>query len=259
MANICGGCRRPLDTKKELFEWRLARGYDIKDSAAFALHDPSGTRPVKQCCIVAMQSTVDTTAEMVERMNLKYEIEQREAQARVDANLPPIQKEIVKLYVSNPQRNVQGQFILEDAPFEDPTLLAPNVGDMLSGNRGRGFSITNIDAIPERIAKRERWPLAPPVIALWSGNIKIVPVIISGVERIPGVIWVQSPPDANGVHNPDKDTILRGLDKSFLQAEIISYDIETVELANPFDPRYTSELPVHIITLQKEFTPNIIV
>ena len=206
-----------------------------------------------------MQTTVDTNAEMVERMNMKFEIEKQEAQARVDANLPPIQREIVKLYCSNPSRNVQGQFILEDAPFEDPTLLAPNPTDMLSGNRGRGFSITNIEAIPERIAKRERWLLAPPVIALWSGNIKIVPVIINGAERIPGVIWVQSPPDANGVHNPDKDTIMRTLDKSFLQAEIISYDIETVELVNPFDPKYVTELPVHIITVRKEFTQNIIV
>lgn len=256
--NVCSGCKRTLDGKKEIFEWKIARGYDIKDAAAFALYDPSGTKPIKQCCIVAMQTTVDTNAELIERMTFKAQIEQKEAQARADAGLPPIQKEIVKLYCSNPNRNVQGQFILEDAPFEDPTLLAPNPTDILSGNRGKGFMITNIDAIPERITKRERWPLSPPVIALWSGNIKIVPVIISGVERIPGVIWVQSPPDANGVHNPDKDFILRGFDKSFLQAEIISYDIQNVEIANPFDPKYTSSVPVHVITIRKEFAPNII-
>lgn len=256
---VCVGCRRPLDRKKELFDWKLARGYDIKDAAAFALYDPSGISPINECCIVHLQTNVDTDADLVERMNLKYDIEQKEAQARVAAGLPPIQREVVKLYCSNSQRNVQGQFILEDAAFEDPTLLAPNPTDALRGNRGRGFVITNIDFVPERIIKREGWANYGPVIALWSGNIKIIPVIISGVERIPGVIWAQSPPGPDGVHDPDRDFIIRNLDKSFLQAEIISYDIENVELVNPFDPKYNATSLQHVITVRKEFTQNIIV
>lgn len=259
MANICTGCRAPLDRKKELFDWKVARGYDIKDAAAFALHDPSGIKAINQCCVVHLQTNVDTDADLVARMNLKHDIEVKEAQARADKGLPPIQREVVKLYCSNSSRNVQGQFILEDAAFEDPTLLAPNPASILSGNRGRGFVITNIEAIPERIATREGWGTSAPVIALWSGNIKIIPVIINGMQRIPGVIWAQSPPDANGVHDPDRDFIIKNLDKSFLQAEIISYDIEEVELVNPFDPKYSVSIPQHVITVRKEFVRNIIV
>jgi hypothetical protein len=242
-----------------LFDWKVARGYDVKDAAAFALHDPSGISVIKECCIVHLQTNVDTDADLVARMNLKHEIEAKAAQARADAGLPPIQREVVKLYCSNAQRNVQGQFILEDAAFEDPTMLAPNPTDILSGNRGRGFVITNIEAIPDRIIMREGWRTFAPVIALWSGNIKIIPVIINGMHRIPGVIWAQSPPDANGVHDPDRDFIIRSLDKSFLQAEIISYDIEEVELVNPFDPKYNAVSLQHVITVRKEFVQNIIV
>jgi hypothetical protein len=230
--NVCMGCKRPLGAKRDLFDWKVMRGYSQKDAAAAVLYDPSGASPIKQCCVVGLETNVDTDADMVARAQMKKEAEV----------VKP--RETVQLYASNAGGNIQGSFIIEDGPFVDPQLLAPNIADRMAGNRGRGFFITNIAPLPERVTKKLGWPSQPPVLALWSGNLKIIPVIDEGMGPSPGLIWVHTGDGA--------DKILSDFDKSYLQAEITAYQIQQVNLVNRYDPTYTQAVDQHVMTLHKQ-------
>lgn len=244
----CYGCGKNLRAPKAKFDWLISRGYDAKDAAAQVLHNPTSTVPPRQCCIVGLQTNIDPDQEELERELLKAEIQADKADALRAAGLPPRVREEVKIYAADATHNVAGYFILRDAPFDDPALLAP-----IPGQSKSGFEITDITPIPAALAKELGWGEQKPLI-LRSGQIKIIPVLPAGNLLLPGFIWVQT-----GSGQPDK--VLDGVDKSFLQADITEYNITklVVSQINPINgATVQSEVPFQVIRLRKKFPEDII-
>jgi hypothetical protein len=244
----CYGCGKNLRVPKSKFEWLVSRGYDPKDAAAQVLHNPTSTVPPRQCCIVGLQTNIDPDKEELERDLLKAEIQADRAEALRAAGLPARVREEVKIYAADATHNLAGYFILRDAPFDDPALLAP-----IPGQPQSGFAITDITPIPGVLAKDLGWGEQKPLI-LRSGQIKIIPVLPAGNLLLPGFIWVQS-----GTGQADK--VLDSKDKSFLQADITEYNITNL-IVNKVNPitgaTVQSEIPFQVIRLRKQFPEDII-
>lgn len=281
---ICTGCKRNLTGKKERFDWLMTRGYDEKDAAAMVLTNPSARTPISPCCVVHLETSVDTDEDLVERLRMKAEIKQERKEQMMRQGIPIYERDVFRIFAANENRTIPGQFVLMDADFDDPTYLAPSPSvviqndkyyipmipqgftlpvipkiikgktmyeierredvpaTFLVGNKGTGYPITDIAQLPKRITDKEQWTTFNPFV-LWSGNVKIVPVIQSGVTRVPGLIWVE---DNTGVSRP-----LTGLDKRILNSKVLEYKIEQVSFPNPRDPANPLSYPLHTITLEK--------
>jgi len=321
MASTCTGCRTNLSGQRKKYEWLVSRGYDVKDASAIVLHNPSSKAPIKQCCIVHLQTSVDTDKDVIERLEMKVQIKEGKLRARWDAaalaiikrlglnltvdqldtlietrpaeilqvgehrvtvtqvqqliehefesdrvrqGLPLDQKEIVEIYATNDAGTVPGEFILYDAGFDDLSMLAPDFSERAAGNKGRGFKITDIGEIPTRIVNAENWGKATPV-AIWSGNVKIIPVIRTGLTRTPAIMAVRRTTQVRELHEGHMRLVekvevepLRKLDKTLLQGEIIYVTNQTMPFVNPYDPRVKSEFPTIVLGVEKEFADKIV-
>lgn len=247
----CRGCNRDLARPKIRFDWLIARGYDEKDAAAQVLNDPSGTKPVLQCCIVNLQTNIDADAGLLERQIIKDEILADEAAARAAQELPPVIRETVVLYSATETKIPTGQFILRDAEFDDPKLLAPSFKDKaLAGSNKEifGFPITDIAPVPERISKAEGWGKYRPM-AFWSGNIKIIPVVTVGDMRRPGIIWLVNPNGDIPLHGGDQEN--QKLIKSFIGSDVLDYIITPLTFPN------IGEIPTHALMLKKQLAKDV--
>lgn len=252
MATTCYGCARDLGQPKKKFEWLVSRGYDEKDAAAAVLHNPSSKIPIKQCCIVGLQTNLDSNKGVADREQTKVELEQEIARAIHEAGMQPDMREEVKVFSSDESGNVAGHFILRDADFEDPTLLAPTFEDRSRGIETKGFEITDIALVPPYTSDREGWGNKAP-LALWSGNLKIIPVIPVGNSLLPGTIWVKSQAG---------DKPMTVIDKSFLGSEIMEYSIQNISLQQGLDVTTGQPImvdaPLHVIRIKKLLPSEII-
>jgi len=245
--NKCYGCGLDLTNKRQRFDWLIARGMNPKDAAAQVLHAPGGLMPISSCCIVNLETNVDVDKEVRARQEIKDEIVQDQMEARINQGLAPITREIVQVFSSNLEGTAAGRFILHDFPYGDENveLLAGNIVNKDTGKRQGGFEITNIAYVPDEIAKDHGWTKKP--IALWSGNIKIVPVISDGSSIVPGVLRVIT---TNG---PREGTIIDTVDKTFLGAQIIHYGIRPIEVRTGGPSQ-----DFHVITIMKKLPEEII-
>lgn len=211
----CHGCGTSLKVERGRYDFMLERGFDPKDASAIILHAPSVRAVPKQCCIVNLQTNLDPDKGLRDRQFLMQEIEEEQAADLRARGLPPKAREEVELYVSNLDRRVPGFFAIYNSHFTDPSLLAPAAG---SGEKG--FEITDIAPITKAIADHKGWGSQRP-LALWSGYIKIVPELQTGVGLVPGVIH------AININGPEagKSFIIDKLDKSFIGAEIIDFSV----------------------------------
>lgn len=321
MASTCTGCRTNLSGQRKKFDWLVDRGYDLKDAAAIVLHNPSSKAPIKQCCIVHLQTSVDTDKDVIERLEMKTKIHEDKLRARwetaaiaiikrlglplnvdqldnlietrpaeivqvgehqvtinqiqklieeefenerVRQNLPPDRKEIVEIYATNDAGTAPGEFILYDAGFDDLSMLAPDFSERAAGNKGRGFKITDITEVPSRVVDRENWGKLAPV-ALWSGNLKIIPVIRTGLTRVPAIMAVRRTIQTRELHEGHMRLIekveiepLRKLDKTLLQGEIIYVTTQNMPFINPYDQRVKNEFPTIVLGVEKEFPDKVI-
>jgi hypothetical protein len=172
------------------------------------------------------------------------------------------EREIVKVYVANEDNTIGGTFMLEDinvdrladlaARFpEVTTYYDPKTNKEVKKQSAyiRGFEVTNIAFLPESVMRAKKWK--EPVLTLWSGVAKIIPVINKGGEIRPAKLWLLY--NLNGVLQPP--TILSDptLIKSLLQSEII--DASNV----PLNFQNIGTISVDLITLRKQFTENIVV
>lgn len=183
---------------------------------------------------------------------------------RVRQGLAPDRKEIVEIYATNDAGTMPGEFILYDAGFDDLSMLAPDFSERAAGNKGRGFKITDISEVPSRVVDRENWGKVTPV-AIWSGNVKIIPVIRTGLTRVPGIMAVRRTVQSRELQDGQMRLIekvevepLRKLDKSLLQGEIIYVNTQNMPFVNPYDPRVKNEFPTIVLGVEKEFPDKIV-
>lgn len=152
-------------------------------------------------------------------------------------------REAVKIYVADPTNTIPGQFILKDSDFENPGMLAPSAAGRFQG-ASTGFIIDNIAKIPLRISAAENWGTVQPM-ALWSGNIKIIPVYRDKDGTIkPGLIYmktVQTESAGRDILISEFSDEIAGL----LGSEVQEYVVGTI-----------NEQPVHIIHLLKPSLAN---
>jgi len=239
----CRGCNRNITRPKIRYDWLRSRGFGEKDAAAQVLNDPTGTEPVLQCCIVNLQTNIDADATLLERQKIKDEILADDAAARAKQGLPPLIREEATLYSATETKTPTGQFILRDAEFEDPRLLAPSMQDrMLAGANKElfGFPITDIAPVPQRISNAEGWGEYRPM-ALWSGNIKIIPVVTIGNYRRPGLLWVVNP-NGDILLDASRQDIIR----TFIGADITNYIITAINFTG------VGDIPTHAVVVKKK-------
>ena len=246
----CHGCQKDLNVPRNKFEWLVSRGFTEKDAAAQILFAPSG-KPIKQCCIVNLQMNVDPNKTINERLEAKLRIEGEEKLKQVKSGITIKEREMVKIFASSPNRDLAGEFMLVDSSFNDPTLLAGSFADRSMGLESKGFTITDVSPISTEVASKQKWSNIRPM-ALWSGNIKIVPVINKGDFKMPALMWMQ---DAYGNLKP-----ITAPERSIIQGDIISYDIQSMGFKNKNDPNSAPiEFPFHVITVLKQLPEEIIV
>lgn len=243
MATQCRGCNRNLSSPKKRFDWLVSRGYSQKDAAAIVLHNPANVAPVKSCCIVSLETNYDTDKTIHDREIIKGEILREDEEMRAQRGEAPIQREIAKFSARDRTGNIIGRFILKDSILENPEMLAASAADRVAGG-GNGFKITNIANISQRSADEEGWPQGQTPVALWFGSMKLVPVVQDGMLDKPGVIYVHTA--ANPAGYP-----LYEVDKSFLQAEVLEYELRD-------NPQGANLLPAHVLTVKKQFPRDII-
>lgn len=214
----CYGCGTNLEIRREKFEWLISRGYETKDAAAQVLHSPGGMLPVNSCCVVGLETNLDPEKGIKERQEIKDAIlRERVANSIQTTGIDPTQREEVDIFVTSPDGEVPGSFILVDFPENlTPQLLAGHTDP--NGIRTLGFPITNIAFISKALSESEkfRWNNSP--LTLWSGKIKIVPAVFVNGKLEPGIMWIRK------VANPqDIQRMTDVIDKTLLGAEIISY------------------------------------
>lgn len=207
--------------------------------------------PINSCCAVGLETNLDSEKELRDRQMIKDEILSDAAEDRMRRGLPPLIREVVKIYSSNLQGTTGGSFLLEDFPYEDPQLLAGNFNSAVQGNGEIHFRITNIAYISDELASKYGWKARP--LALWSGNVKIIPIVSDGLNREPGIMRLVT---ATGSKQGE---IIDKIDKSLLDAEIIDYTLLPLEVsaANP-QVSATSGQVFHVITLRKQFPEDLI-
>lgn len=147
----------------------------------------------------------------------------------------------VKLYSTDPNGTIVGEFIVKDASFDDPRLLAPSPADKFSG-ASTGFILDNVAKIPIRVSAAENWGAVQPV-ALWFGNIKLIPVYKdSNGSFQPGIIMAMTPQtQMTGQHIVLTETSFEVQD--ILGAEVVEYLIGTV--THPTQ----GQVPTHVVHL----------
>lgn len=171
------------------------------------------------------------------------------------------EREIVKIYVANEDNTIGGQFILEDinverlsdlaARFPESTTIYDPITKQTVIKQSayiKGFEITNLAYLPESLMRAKNWK--DPVLSLWSGMAKIIPVINRGGEIKPAKLWLLS--SLNGIVQPSTmitdSTIIKGL----LQSEIINAGNEALNFQN------IGIINVDTLTLRKQFPTEII-
>jgi len=286
-----------LTIEKGRYDWLIKRGYSQKDAAAQVMHNPNGFAPPKTCCIVQLHTTVDSTKDLLERQEMKDKIKRKEDAQLILTRLSQFgvvervveeakekgmieeekferflikefsseilqQREVVKIFCTDESKTVGGQFLVIDGTFDDPTLLAKPFAQSMDT-----FKITNIALLPDRIKDIYKWTRRP--VCLWSGNIKIVPVVkINGILR-PGFLmqWKTTKllvePEIGKTKfkivdgQPSVEEITERIDRSLLRAEIIYYSIEKTQTFQ-MDFSTPEEISTHVITLRKQFPEKII-
>lgn len=236
--DICQ-CGKPLTTKKSRYEWLVKKGFSPKDAAAQVLYNPSTRIPPKTCCIVSLHTSVDTNKKLLER---KQRIEEYEEDDITQSILPGAKKvrQIANIFVANQNETFGGEFMLMDANFDDPTILSRPFQQ-----KDPPFQITNISPLPKTLRDRLGWQTSP--LILWSGNIKLVPIIKIGDKILPGNMF-----KIVNVNGQNVKSALDTIDKSFLQSEIMYYAIQMTTNSDG------NETPTHIITVKKQLPENII-
>ncbi len=247
MANKCYGCGSDLTNKRKRFDWLVSRGYIPKDAAAQVLNNAGGLVPPNACCVVGLETNLDPTKDIRERNAMKDIIAKENAATQMQlTGINPLEREEVYIFSTNLQGDVMGSFRLEDFPEGvDASVLGGQVD--ASGVRSPGFPITNIAKIPEKLGKSTSygWGDVRP-LALWSGKIKIIPVVIVDGRLTPGYLRVQK------VNNTADTRLMTDvIDKTLLQGEIIAYKDHLV-------PGSLTTTGHTYITLRKQLGANII-
>lgn len=267
---ICRGCKKNLTIPRKKFDWYISKGYSNKDAAAAVLYTPSVDDRVQQirtCCIVALETDYDSNREMVDRMRMRARVKQRgiDEIKRVTGQVPT--REIVRIFAANENMTAGGKFIIRDSDDANISNLVENIKTYKIKNKltgaieevegtsgGTGFAITDIRQVPKKIMNQEQWDDNSVVLALWSQDKKIIPVVHQGNEIVPGSLWLYyQTTDVYG--NKQKNYSIMdstAIDKSLLGAEIIGYVEGVSEVVNGI------LVVVDAITLRKQYAQDIV-
>jgi|SRR5579885_103585 len=273
--SLCRGCRRNLKGVYIKFKWYVSRGYSQKDAAARVLYNPGDTKDISECCILNLQTNYDSNKELIDRALLKENAKRAELE-RIKGETGRLpERPVVRIFSANETKTIGGGFILEDVPIiydkngKPEDIQIKTVSDLIPpyppvehtidpvtglniqhqpAIRVEGFHITNISLIPKSIMQSRRWR-GLPFLILWSGNMKIIPVINRGGELVPANMYLQFIDPVTGLENIQ---LIDRFDKSLLEAEIIDYRQYTLNLSD------SGLLTVEGITLRKQFPQDII-
>jgi len=257
--SLCTRCRRNLIEPRNRYEWLISRGWSQKDAAAEALQNPSTITPVRTCCINELHTNVDVEKDMLERLDIQNRAKAKKiAQERLEG-IPEPRRETVEIYCKDVTGQLGGYFILVDADFDDPKILAKPFQEV-----GKGYEITNIALLPKEIADREpfKWSETERPLCLWSGNIKIVPVIKIDDKLSPAVMYqsvqrqvvqpsliMGQPPQVVTIR--DETTLSERIDRTLLGADIKYFNIGVRDNQIPGG---TIRMPFHIISVLKQLS-----
>lgn len=274
--SLCRGCRRNLTNVYPKFKWFVKRGYSQKDAAAQVLYRPGGITDIPECCVLNLQTNFDSNKDIIDRAILR-ENQRRAEMEKIKGESGRVpERQIVRIFAANETRTVGGTFILRDVPpvevlrgAQEAQPMLKTVSDMIppyppvqhkidpnsgaeyqyqDATRTKGFTITNIALIPKTFMDSLHWRGLSFMI-LWSGNIKIIPVIDRGGELTPAKMYLQFLDPATGLESIQ---LIDRFDKSLLEAEIIDYRNTPLNLAN------SGIIYPDSITLRKQFPQNII-
>lgn len=257
MSSQCSRCKKNLVQHRHRYEWLIARGWSQKDAASEVLQAPSISIPIKSCCINELHTSVDTEKDILERYDIQAAAKDKRIARERLAGIPEPRRETVKIYCKDDSGQLGGYFVLLDAPFADPKILGKPFQQS-----GKGFEITNIALLPKEMVDREqfRWSEDERPLCLWSGNMKIVPVIHIGDVLRPAVLYVErivyvtepsmimgQPPTV--VETKDPQILSERIDRTLINAEIKYYDVGVLDNVIPGG---TIQMPHHIITVLKQ-------
>lgn len=245
----CYTCGSDLVEARKNFDFRKERGFSEKDAAAFSLHNP-GVRSVhKQCCSVGLQTNIDPEADRLKREAMKEEIEALAARVRQEKGEAPRVREEVELTVAKADFNILGTILLRDGKIDNLSLLLPQ-----ASVSKRGYEVTHIAPLPETTVASFGWGKRD-VLTLWSGNMKLVPVVNEETGYSPASFFLLIP-------DGDLTTIklVDSVDKSLFGAEIIGL-YESTKMFPRIQPttgnKINVEATVSVIRLRKRFPEDI--
>lgn len=270
-----------FDSTKDLIDsagldYRLkAREYeDIKKDILTAISDKYFTKEIRDVIVSKIEELIQKALKGEPFFKVKAELFQIMENLNVEPNVRDYlvnllreklnkvpEREIVKIYVANDDNTIGGQFLLEDiavdrlsdlaARFPEPHAETdPRTGQTITKQSAyiSGFEVTNISYLPESLMREKKWK--EPVLALWSGMAKIIPVISKGGEMRPAKLWLLS--SINGVTQfpvlINDPTVI----KSLLQSEIINAGNEALYFQN------IGVINVEVLTLRKQFSSDIV-
>jgi len=239
-ANVCRGCKKNLTIPRQKFAWYTARGYSPKDAAAAVLYLPTLTDrapEIRTCCVVALETDFDADKELVDRRRARAEEKYRSEEEikKVTGRKP--EREIVRVFAANENLTLGGKFILRDSDDPNISSLVENIESRQVRNLetgelewtkktvgSTGFPITDIRQVPRKIMDNEGWDRDSTLLALWTQNKKIIPVLHVGNETAPGNLWLYTSVYNNGQQQNVYTPFDAGkIDKTLLGADIIGY------------------------------------
>jgi hypothetical protein len=205
----CVTCQRDLRKAKEKYTYLLTSGYNSKDAVRKILHDPNSALPPDRCCIVSIENDVPVKDPDVYKTIIDNQLHEKSIAAGKDYLY---KKERFWLFPIDDSLTVEGQFVLDQSPFNDPSLLTLNT----QAKGQEGYRVNNMTTIPEKIAASHNFETNNNTIMLWCGNIRVLPIFKNAAQMMPGIIVYQN-----------ATTFIRGQlninDPSFLNCEILEY------------------------------------
>ena len=156
----CTTCKKSLSETIGALNWFKQIGHNKTDALTLAFQETGiGDR---QCC----RLTILTGLDVEELIKDKYD----------KKNEPKESAQI--LSYNNQYPKLSTGFLIEDA---NPIL--PNEIQYV-----KNFQITDINWLPDNILRKYNWK--GNVLALWSGNKKIIPIVYSGNQVLPASIKI---------------------------------------------------------------------
>lgn len=256
-SNLCSRCDRDMKIPRNKYNWFLSKGYSEKDSAAQALYNPEIILP-KSCCIIDLHTRVDPNAKKREYLDIiEKGNREREARLKLEGRDNP-KREIVEVYAMDKDNVTGGSFTIIGAPFHDPKVL--NLGKHFKNTKS--FEITDIAFLPKNIAETSfGWTEQP--LCLWSGTMKICPVVEIDGKLQPGVMYVRSTYNkkvsvrSQQFKVAEKRTPMTNvIDRTLLQSEIIYFRTEVIDVN--LGAAGVIQTNIDIISLMKQEKHNII-